>query len=467
MIRSLADRDATNRRLVSELEQQVLFDNLTGLPNRTLLQDRLRQTILAADRTAAQFVFILLDLDRFKDINDTFGHHVGDMLLQEVGPQIRSVLRESDTVARFGGDEFAILLTTTSDEAGATSTAMRILGRLQRLFVIEGLSLQVDASLGIAIYPLHGRDATALVQHADAAMYQAKRSKSGYAVYSVGEEEASRDRLVLLGELRDAIDHHQLSLHYQPMVDPAHRTVIGMESLVRWQHPRLGLLSAARFVPFAEQTGLIRPLGEWVLTAALAQCARWRSVGIDTAVAVNLSARDVPDPRFLERVERALLDADVPASRLKFEITEGVVMAEPTRSLEVLERLRSMSVELSIDDFGTGYSSLSYLKRLPVHEIKIDRTFIADMLNDRGAAAIVRSIVELGHNLGLRVIAEGVESAELADALASLGCDGLQGYYIGPPVPAEHIPAWLGGGIWTMKRVTRAEPIQLRPGRPY
>ena len=465
MIASLADRDATNRRLLGELEQQALFDSLTGLPNRTLLQDRLRQTILAADRAAGRFAFVLLDLDRFKDINDTFGHHAGDMLLKEVGPQIRAVLRESDTVARFGGDEFAILLSTTSDEVGAVQAAQRILERLQRLFVVEGLALQVDASLGIAIYPLHGRDATALIQHADAAMYEAKRSRLGYAVYSTGAEEASRDRLVLLGELRDAIDHRQLSVHYQPMVDPARRSVIGMESLVRWQHPRLGLLAASRFVPFAEQTGLIRPLGEWVLSTALEQCARWSSVGIDMAIAVNLSARDLPDPLLPDRVEKALSQTNVSPSRLKLEITEGLIMGEPTRSLEVLERLRAMGIELSIDDFGTGYSSLSYLKRLPVHEIKIDRAFVADMLNDAGASAIVRSVIELGHNLGLRVVAEGVESAEQADALSSIGCDGLQGYYISPAVPAENVAAWLGEGRWTAKRMERVEPIQLLRSR--
>jgi len=465
MVRSLAERDAVNRQLMSQLERQALYDTLTALPNRTLLHDRLRQTILGADREARGFGFILLDLDGFKDINDTFGHHVGDLLLREVGPRLSDVLRESDTVARFGGDEFALLLPTADEESGAAQAASKVIAALQRPFVIEGLSLQVEASLGIALYPVHGADATALVQHADAAMYEAKRTKSGYAMYSVGEEEASRDRLVLLGELRDAIERQQLSLHYQPAVDPRTRRIMGMEALVRWQHPRLGMLPAAKFVPFAEQTGLIRALSEWALRTAMAQGAHWASVGIDTPIAVNLSARDIPDTRLPDRIAQMLQESGVPASRLRLEITEGVVMSEPARSLETLRRLRDMGIDLSIDDFGTGYSSLSYLKRLPVAEIKIDRSFITDMLSDRGAAAIVGSTINLGHSLGLRVIAEGVESAEIATQLAVLGCDGIQGYFVSPALPADLIPAWIGDSQWRLEAEDEKEPVQLRPRR--
>jgi len=465
MIRSLAERDATNRQLLGELERQALFDTLTGLPNRTLLQDRLRQAILNADRQSLGFAIILLDLDRFKDINDTFGHHVGDILLRQVGPQLGEVLRGSDTVSRFGGDEFALLLPTATDAAGAVQAADRVLSALQQPFVAEGLSLQVEASLGIAMYPVHGADAAALLQHADAAMYQAKRSKSGYAMYSVGEEEASRDRLLLLGELREAIEHAQLWLYYQPAVDPSTKRIIGMEALVRWQHPRLGLLSAASFIPFAEQTGLIRPLGEWVLRTAIAQSAHWTRVGIDTPIAVNLSARDLPDPGLPERIAQMLEAVHVPPSRLRLEITESAVMSDPARSLEILGRLRDMGIELSIDDFGTGYSSLTYLRRLPVAEIKIDRSFVTDMLSDPGAAAIVRSTIDLGHNLGLRVIAEGVESEEVTARLASLGCDGIQGYYVSPAMPAELVAGWIGNSQWTLDAVEANEPVRFRPRR--
>jgi diguanylate cyclase (GGDEF)-like protein len=465
MIRSLAERDATNRQLLGELERQALFDTLTGLPNRTLLQDRLRQTILNADRQSLGFAFILLDLDRFKDINDTFGHHVGDILLRQVGPQLGEVLRESDTVSRFGGDEFALLLPTATDAAGAIQAADKVLGALQRPFVADGLSLQIEASLGIAMYPAHGADASALIQHADAAMYQAKRSKSGYAMYSVGEEEASRDRLLLLGEFRDAIQRAQLWLYYQPAVDPSTKRIIGMEALVRWQHPRLGLLPAASFIPFAEQTGLIRPLGEWVLRTAAAQSAHWTRVGIDTPISVNLSARDLPDLELPERIAQLLEAADVRPSRLRLEITESVVMSDPARSLEILGRLRDMGIDLSIDDFGTGYSSLSYLRRLPVAEIKIDRSFVTDMLSDPGAAAIVRSTIDLGHNLGLRVIAEGVESEEVAAQLGSLGCDGIQGYYVSPAMPAELVPGWIGNSQWTLDGEEVNEPVRFRPRR--
>ncbi len=449
MARSLEQRETTNRELVSELEDQALYDPLSRLPNRVLVLDRLEQLILSTHRKPTSFALIIIDLDRFKDINDTFGHHVGDEVLREVGPRLKGGLRESDTIARLGGDEFALLLPTATDEQGAIHAATKVLGALEAPFVIESLSLEIEASLGIAMFPEHGGDAETLIRHADAAMYDAKKERSRFATYSAGAEGASRERLLILGELRQAIALGQLALHYQPIVDPTAHTVRGVEALVRWIHPRLGTLTAAKFVPFAEQTGIFRALAEWVLSTALEQSSRWSSTGLELPISINLSAREIPDNRLPNRIAQALDEAGVAASALRVEITESAVMTDPARSLEVLRRLREVGVGVSIDDFGTGYSSLAYLNHLPVDEIKIDHSFVSRLRADRGTQAIVQATIELGHNLGLRVVAEGVEGADVIGTLARMHCDLVQGHYVSWPLAGDDIAAWVASSGWT------------------
>ncbi len=450
MTRALEQREQANRALVAELQVQALNDALTNLPNRILLQDRLRQSILAAGRSGKTFGLFMMDLDRFKEINDTFGHQMGDRVLVLVGERIKETLRESDTVARFGGDEFAVLLPTTEGEDGAVQVARKIQKSLEQPFVVDEMSLQMEGSIGIVLYPQHGEDPYALIKRADAAMYLAKRNRSGYAIYASTEEDESRDRLLLMGEFRQAIERDQLVLFYQPEFTPQGE-VASLEALVRWRHPSRGLLGPNHFIPFAEQTGLIRPLTAWVIEAALRQSHEWRLRDRAAVVAVNLSARDFQDPQLPDRVQAALRRWSVPATDLKLEITESAVMAEPARSLETLERLRDMGVQLSIDDFGTGYSSLAYLKRLPVDEIKIDRSFIVDITGDAGAAAIVRSTIELAHGLGRWVVAEGVEDQETVDLLLSFGCDTVQGFFFSKPLPAADVEKRLLEASWVLR----------------
>ncbi len=450
MTRALDERERANRELVAELQVQALNDSLTSLPNRILLQDRLRQMILSAKREEGTFAFFMMDLDRFKEVNDTFGHQMGDRLLVAIGERLRETMRQVDTVARFGGDEFAILLPTAGNPEDAITVARKIQRSLERTVSVGELSLNVDASIGITLYPEHGDDASTLIKRADAAMYVAKRNKSGYAMYQTSEESASRDRLVLMGGFREAIERDELVLHYQPEMDPRTGEVRALEALVRWQHPAHGLLGPDQFIPFAEQTGLIRPLTEWVIKAALEQSRLWHEAGRPVHLAINLSARDFQDPLLPEHVEEALRRADVPPGHLKLEITEGVVMAEAARSLETLSYLHDMGVQLSIDDFGTGYSSLSYLKRLPVDEIKIDRSFVIDISADSGAAAIVRSTIELAHNLGRTVVAEGAEDEATVALLASFDCDSVQGYYYSGAVPVAKVDHRLDAGEWVL-----------------
>ena len=459
MARSLEQREQANRALVAELQVQALNDALTSLPNRILLQDRLRQTILSAGRQGKTFGLFMMDLDRFKEINDTFGHQAGDRLLVAMGERIGETLRDSDTVARFGGDEFAVLLPTTEGEEGAVQVARKIQKALERPFVIDDLSLQVEGSIGITLYPQHGEDPSTLIKRADAAMYLAKRNKSGYAVYATTEEEESRDRLLLMGEFRQAIERDELVLFFQPEVEPRTQELVSLEALVRWQHPSRGILGPDYFIPFAEQTGLIRPLTAWVIDAALRQSSMLRQANRSVCIAVNLSARDFQDPQVPERVAAALRKWDVPATELKLEITESAVMAEPARSLEIFRRLREMGVKLSIDDFGTGYSSLAYLKRLPVDEIKIDRSFVLDITADTGSAAIVRSTIELAHSLGRTVVAEGVEDQATVDLLASYGCDSVQGYFFSKPLPASDVERRLVDLSWALRNGKSREPV--------
>ena len=441
-------RDITRRKEAeAALEHQALHDALTDLPNRVLLHDRLQQAIRAADRNTTSVALLVMDLDRFKEVNDTFGHHTGDQLLEQLGQRLGSVLRASDTIARLGGDEFAVLLPTAAlDEA--QQIADRLLQVLEQPFTLGGLQLEIDASIGIALSPDHGHDADTLLRRADVAMYVAKRGNVGHAVYTADQDQHSPMRLAMVSELRRAIDQNELSLYFQPKVSLAAGSVTCAEALVRWQHPRHGLLGPDLFVPIAEQTGLIRPLARWVLDAALRQCSRWRHQGLDLAVAVNLSMRNLHDPEVVDTIRQLLTRWGIPPSRLVVEITESSLMADAERAMDVLGRLRAMGVGISIDDFGTGYSSLAYLKRLPVDELKIDKSFVAHIASDDNDAAIVRSTIGLAHDLGLAVVAEGIEDEVTWDYLAGLGCDVAQGYFISRPLPVAAFGDWLATTQW-------------------
>lgn len=411
------------------------------MPNRILLHDRLKQAIQLGRRESKSAALLLLDLDRFKEINDTLGHDYGDVLLKQVATRLQGVLREVDTVARLGGDEFALLLPLT-DADGAIKVVMKVLKVLQRPFVIDGITLDVSASIGIALFPEHGDDTDMLLRHADVAMYQAKQSGEGFALYASEYDRHSTDRLTLIGELRRAIEQGGLVVYYQPKVDLKTLCVCGVEALVRWPHPTRGLIPPDEFIPLSEQTGLIKPLTSLVLDQAMRQFSDWRKNNLTIPIAVNLSARNLQDPSLPRQVADLLTTYQLGPSALQLEITENTIMADSVRVMEVLTTLSDMKIELSIDDFGTGYSSLGYLKRLPVTEIKIDRSFVKDMASDESDAIIVQSTIGLAHNLGLRVVAEGVEDEATLKRLIALGCDGAQGYFLSRPLPANKFLEW-------------------------
>jgi diguanylate cyclase (GGDEF)-like protein/PAS domain S-box-containing protein len=435
-------RDISERKAHTDaLEYQALHDALTGLPNRSLFGDRLRQALLSARRNQNMFGVLLLDLDRFKDINDALGHDRGDTLLQEVTARLRGTLRATDTIARLGGDEFAVLTTDAKHPDDVVATARKVLAALEGPFSIAEQTVETGASIGIAMYPVHGDDPTTLLRHADVAMYVAKRAGGGHAVYAPEQESQTLRRSGLAGELRRSIPQGELELHYQPQVTLATGAINAVEALVRWNHPREGVLPPDRFIPMAEEMGIIHPLTAWVLDTALAQLCKWLAAGIDVTVSVNVSPRTIEDHSLEEMVARALATSQAEAKRLTLEITEGVAMAAAAG--KALHRLNEMGVRLSLDDFGTGYSSLLYLMRLPLDEIKIDRSFVAGLATDPDSGAIVRSAVGLGHNLGLRVVAEGLLDREAESILRESGCDAAQGFLTGRPAAEPEITALL------------------------
>lgn len=459
MQHALRDREAQN----ATLEYQATHDALTDLPNRTLFDDRVQQAIRTGQRERRPVALVLMNLDRFKDINNTLGYKNGDLVLQHVGRRLRDVLRESDTLARLGGDEFAVLLPAT-DAEGAIQAARTLLQALEAPFVLEGLPLQVDASLGIVVCPDHGEEAGLLLRRMDVAMYAAKQAGKEYAVYIAEGDHYSPRRLALMGELRHAIDQNQLFLLYQPQVHLPTSRVTGVEALVRWQHPQHGPIPPDQFIPAAERTGLIKPLTLWVLTMALRQCQAWRHAGLDLSVAVNLSVRNLQDPHLPDQVDALLRQCGVNPYRLELEITESILMADPSRAMDILTRLNALGVRLSIDDFGIGYSSLGYLKKLPVNTIKVDKSFVIDMAVSDDSAAIVRSTIDLAHNLGLTVVAEGVENQHALEQLVALGCDAAQGYYLNRPVAAADLTRWLSHSSWrtdTLPPVTNGSPVLI------
>ncbi len=439
------------KRAEETIRHLAYYDPLTDFPNRTLLHDRLQQAIVNAQRDHRQIALLLMDLDHFKEINDTLGHRRGDILLKNVGLRIQGVLRASDTIARLGGDEFAVLLPSV-DLKEPNLAARKITKILEFPFDIEGLPIDVEASIGIVLYPDHGSDADSLIQRADVAMYAAKQSGSGYTVYTADQDQHSPRRLTLMAELRRAIEEGQLLLHYQPKIDLTTGGVNGVEVLGRWIHQELGVIPPDQFIPLAERTGLIKPLTGWVLDQALRQCRVWSQAGIEISVAVNLSVRNLLNPQLPDQVAELLQHHGILPGCLELEITESSIMADPERAREIVTRLNKMGVQLSIDDFGTGYSSLGYLKRLPVHWIKIDKSFVIHMVANESDAVIVQSTIDLAHNLGLKVVAEGVESQAVYDQLMGLGCDAVQGYYISRPLPVEELIRWLRESRWRLKR---------------
>lgn len=426
------------------LEHQATTDDLTGLANRTLWYDRVNQALASSRREEGrEVVLMLMDLDHFKMINDELGHPAGDDVLRQVAQRLRTALRDSDTLARLGGDEFAILMPAVpSGERAGERVAAKILACFEHPFPCDGRELFLNASIGIAVYPEHGEDVDVLLSHADTAMYRAKRSDGHYSFYC-GDGSGDSHQLQFTGQLRHALDRNQFELHYQPKITLDGKQVCGVEALIRWQHPDKGLVRPAHFLPIAEQIGLMTPITSWVLVTALKQCKAWRDKGLHMPVSVNVSARSFQNPRLLERIQWALDEADVPGDCLELEITEDTLMSDLERGTHTLNQLHELKVGVAVDDFGTGYSSLSYLKRLPINTLKIDKSFLTDMANSGSDALIVRSIIDLGHNLGFRVVAEGVEDAAVWDLLVQLGCDAVQGYHISQPLPDAIFTEWL------------------------
>ncbi len=426
------------------LRRQALHDGLTGLPNRSHLTDLLRRSLRRSSQTLEPVALLVMDLDQFKEINDALGHDHGDRLLIELSRRLQELLgATAEVVARLGGDEFAVLLTGPGDLETAGRAAVAIRDALEQPFHLGGISLQVNASIGIAVYPEHAVDGETLARRADVAMYTAKRTGGGVAVYAPEHDQSSIRRLSLLGELRRAIAEDELVLHFQPSVDLATGDVLAAEALVRWMHPVHGLMPPSEFIELAEVSGSIQALTRWVLERAVTTVRAWCDEGVSLPVAVNLSVRNLYDLDLPLWLDRLLADHGVDASMLILEITESVLMDDPTYAMEVMGKLKALGVATSIDDFGTGYSSLAYLKNLPIDELKIDRSFVGTMVTDGSDLTIVRSIIDLSHNLGLDVVAEGVEDAETLAQLAEMGCDRAQGYYLSRPVPSTELLDWL------------------------
>jgi diguanylate cyclase (GGDEF)-like protein len=441
--------DMTRRlkELHDNLERMAFSDALTGLPNRAVFYDRLQQQILTARREHKSFALFIMDIDRFKDINDTLGHPVGDALLRQVSERLRERLRESDTVARLGGDEFAVLLPSVERQHAAMAARM-LLQALRVPFEIDEHRLDIGTSIGIVLYPDHGESADILVQRADVAMYVAKHAGGGYAVYETEHDRGASQRLTLMAELRRAVEQEQFELHYQPKIDLGTGRVMGVEALMRWRHPRDGLILPEVFIPLLEQSGQIRALTPWLLNEVLGFGRRLQREGLSVMLSMNLSVRDLQDSTLIDTLAEQLQTHQADPSMCEFEITESAVMSEPARAIEALNRLAEVGFRLAIDDFGTGYSSFAYLKKLPVHTLKIDKSFVLGMARDDSDDSIVRASIELAHSLNLKIVAEGVEDAETLKRLRQHGCDIAQGHHICRALPGEELVTWLRQSSW-------------------
>jgi diguanylate cyclase (GGDEF)-like protein len=438
-------QEATNELAArqAENEYQALHDSLTGLPNRMLFQQALTDAIDGARERDGRIAVMLMDLDHFKEVNDTLGHHFGDQLLKEIGPRLSTVLREGDVMARLGGDEFGVLLPDLPDDDVAYTIADRLLQELQEPVSVEGLALDVSGSVGIAIFPTQSRDAESLLRRADVAMYAAKEAGGGYEVYTPDMDQHNPSRLTLVSQVRPALERREFEMYFQPKVRLSDGRVAGAEALIRWNHPERGVITPDEFIPLVEKTVLLAPLTTYVMEHVIRQWRVWANQGVPIPIAVNISPRSLLDRQLPERVGDLLERYEMPPSYLRLELTESFLMSDSGRSTSVLDELARVGVSLSIDDFGTGYSSLSHLKQLPIDEIKIDRSFVIDMHADGDDYLIVRATVELGKNLGLRVVAEGVEDRETFDRLADFGCDEAQGFYISRPMPLDEFSRWL------------------------
>ena len=424
------------------LEHQAHHDPLTNMPNRKLFNNQLQHLITSSAHSRDSFILILSDLDRFKEINDTLGHHIGDVVLQKVGDRLRNVLRSHDMVARLGGDEFGILLASTSIEQ-AEVILKKVLEAFEEPFDIDNHQLDIALSMGIVEYPMHGGDVNVLMQRADVAMYNAKNNCSGFSTYESSEDSHAVSRLALAAELRQAINNNVLRLFYQPKINLETGQVFGAEALLRWEHPERGFISPGDFIPLAEHTGLIQPITTWVIDNASRQCSLWNDLGHKLRISINISTNCIHDGRLPAKLNEVILKNKLTPDQLTLELTENIFIKDPVRSKKILDNVSKMGVGISIDDFGTGYSSLAYLKQLPVNEIKIDRSFIMDMLENESDAVIVRATIDLAHNLGMKVVAEGVESKEIVQLLKILGCDEAQGYYLGRPMEVEDFITYL------------------------
>ena len=481
----LADSFNGMREEIASREQEILrlayLDGLTGLPNRVRFNGQLEKAIDKARRHGVTVSVMLMGLDRFRLINDTLGHKAGDHVLRQVAMRLRQVAPTAATLARLGGDEFAILMPGRDADAGAAADRMAesgapqsvsdparfaqmVLEMMKHPVLLDGQPLDVGASIGIARFPEHGGDAGTLIRHADMAMYGAKRGNQGFAFYDPRFDIAQQDQLSLLGELRRAVEANELRVYYQPKIDLAAGCTKGVEALVRWQHPVRGLLAPGLFMPYAEQTGFVRQVTGWMLAHAIAQCGRWCEQGMPLQVSINISTRDLADEALPGLLVRLLAQHGVPPELICLEITESSFMQDPERALKTLREIDALGVEISIDDFGTGFSSLSYLKRLPVDELKIDRAFVMNMLDDADDFTIVRSTVELAHNLGLRVVAEGVETAAAMDALLAVGCDLAQGFHASRPIPVDAFQRWLLQAQWGLAPPLAVAAGPARPG---
>jgi diguanylate cyclase (GGDEF)-like protein/PAS domain S-box-containing protein len=442
-------RDVTSvKNQFVALRHQAMHDALTGLPNRTMLFDRLDRAIDEARRARGSMALLIMDLDRFKEVNDTFGHHFGDVLLKAVAFRLKNQLTSADMVARLGGDEFAIVLADAVDARSVAMAARRILNTLQQPFVVDGQVLEVGASIGIALFPTHGNDARTLLRRADVAMYSAKQSQVGYTFHRDDHEPRSAEQLSLVVEMRHALERNEFELYYQPKLHLRSGLVTRAEVLLRWNHPTRGTLAPSVFIPIAERTGLIRTISDWLLDRALQQCRDWQDSGAPIHLAVNLSAKSLQEQTLPSKIDDMLKKWSIDPRFLKIEITESSIMADPAHALAIMSMLQSIGVRLSIDDFGTGYSSLTHLRELPIDEIKIDKSFVTGMNSSDADAAIVRTVIDLAHNLGKQVCAEGVEDEATWRRLCDMGCDLAQGYWISRPLNASDLRQWLTDTGW-------------------